>query len=181
MKKRTITLEVAYMLAEFTATDVPKLFIPSMINAALLHDTIEDTPLTEEEIAIIFDRTTATHVEGLTRVKPYGKISAEESLNLLVKQRRHETILIKMFDRVHNMQTLGAKSPEKIKKITEETIKSFIPFTIYLGITQIEKKLTELCYKYLPIKPFLIEKNLIAWEESSLPLFPIFQNGTYQI
>lgn len=56
----------------------------------------------------------AKHVEDLTRIKPYGKITAEESLNLLIKQQRYNTALIKFFDRVHNIQTLGAKSPEKI-------------------------------------------------------------------
>ncbi len=101
-------VEVAYLLAEFTAIEAPKLFIPSMINAALLHDTIEDTPLTEDDIIGIFDKNVANHVEGLTRIKPSGKISAEESLNLLTKQKRYDTSLIKIFDRIHNIQTLGA-------------------------------------------------------------------------
>lgn len=83
-------VEVAYMVAEFTAYEAPKLFIPSMLNAALLHDTIEDTLLTEENIAAIFDRNVATHVEGLTRIKPSGKLSAEESLNLLIQQKQHD-------------------------------------------------------------------------------------------
>ena len=76
-------IEVAIMLAEFVAEEVPKLYTAIMLQAALLHDTIEDTELTEEMITKIFRSEVARHVEGLTRIKPYGKISAEESLNLL--------------------------------------------------------------------------------------------------
>ncbi len=58
-------IEVAIMLAEFTAMEVPKLYIAVMLQAALLHDTIEDTKLTEEMIAEIFNQEVAKHVEGL--------------------------------------------------------------------------------------------------------------------
>ena len=91
------------MFAEFTAMEVPKLYTAVMLQAALLHDTIEDTRLTEEMIAEIFNQEVAKHVEGLTRVKPSGKISSEESLNILVKQKRYDTVLIKLFDRIHNL------------------------------------------------------------------------------
>ncbi|WP_341792963.1 HD domain-containing protein [Rickettsia endosymbiont of Ceutorhynchus obstrictus] len=172
-------IEVAYLLAEFTATEAPKLFIPSMLNAALLHDTIEDTPLTEENITRIFDRNIANHVEGLTRIKPYSKISAEESLNLLIKQKRHETALIKLFDRVHNIQTLGAKSPEKAKKIIEETLINFIAITLYLEIPQLRRYLTNLCYQSLAITP-LQDQFQISLLDNYQPLFPIFQNNILQ-
>ncbi len=69
------------MLAEFVAEEVPKLFTTIMLQAALLHDTIEDTELTEEAITEIFGPEVAKHVEGLTRIKSYGKISSGESLN----------------------------------------------------------------------------------------------------
>ena len=91
-------IEVAIMLAEFTAMEVPKLYNAVMLQAALLHDTIEDTELTEEMIAENFGEEVARHVEGLTRVKLDGKITAAESLNLLVKQKRYDTALIKLFE-----------------------------------------------------------------------------------
>ncbi|ABV73377.1 hypothetical protein A1E_02160 [Rickettsia canadensis str. McKiel] len=138
-------VEVAIMLAEFVTDEAPKLFTTNMINAALLHDTIEDTELTEEMITEIFEIEVARHVEGLTRIKSYGKISVEESLNLLVKQKRYDTALIKFFDRIHNVQTLGVKSPEKIRKIIEETLKVFLILSMYLGISQVKNKLIELC------------------------------------
>ncbi|CEO17128.1 GTP pyrophosphokinase rsh [Rickettsia monacensis] len=120
-------IEVAIMLAEFVADEAPKLFTSNMINAALLHDTIEDTELTEKMIIEIFGKEIAKHVEGLTRIKPHGKISVEESLNLLIKQKRYD---IKLSDRIHNVQTLAAKSPEKAKKIIEETLRNFVPLSI---------------------------------------------------
>ncbi|MEG8229975.1 HD domain-containing protein [Candidatus Rickettsia tasmanensis] len=85
-------IEVAIMLAEFVAEEAPKLYNAIMLQAALLHDSIEDTELTEEVITTIFGPEVAKHVEGLTRIKPYGKISSEESLNLLVRQKRYDII-----------------------------------------------------------------------------------------
>ena len=80
-------IEVAYMFAEFVAEEAPKLYNAIMLQAALLHDTIEDTELTEEVITTIFGLEVTNHVEGLTRIKPYGKVTAKESLNLLIKQK----------------------------------------------------------------------------------------------
>ncbi|MCC8418765.1 MAG: HD domain-containing protein [Rickettsia endosymbiont of Glossina mortisans submortisans] len=154
-------IEVAIMLAEFVADEAPKLFTSNMINAALLHDTIEDTELTEEMITEIFEIEVARHVEGLTRIKPYGKISAEESLNLLIKQKRYNTALIKLFDRVHNIQTLGAKSPEKARKVIKETLIHFISFATYLEIPVLTHRLIELCNENLGISSFKpIQQNI---------------------
>ncbi|WP_341792910.1 HD domain-containing protein [Rickettsia endosymbiont of Ceutorhynchus obstrictus] len=174
-------VEVAYMVAEFTAIEAPKLFIPSMLNAALLHDTIEDTLLTENDIIKIFDKDVANHVEGLTRIKPSGKISAEESINLLIQQKRHDTAVIKIFDRVHNLQTLGAKSPEKAKKIIGETFDYFVVLAEYLELKDIAYKLRQICYQYLSLKQQQ-EKSYSAIFEDKAPLLsPIFQNEVYQI
>ncbi|HJD60043.1 MAG TPA: HD domain-containing protein [Rickettsia endosymbiont of Omalisus fontisbellaquei] len=139
-------IEVAYMFAQFVAEEVPKLFTSNMINAALLHDTIEDTELTEEMITKIFGIEVAKHVEGLTRVKSYGKISAAKSVSLLIEQKRYNTVLIKLFDRVHNLQTLGVKSPEKVKKIIEETLASFLFIPVLFENIKLENYLYKLCY-----------------------------------
>ncbi|HJD60185.1 MAG TPA: HD domain-containing protein [Rickettsia endosymbiont of Omalisus fontisbellaquei] len=169
-------IEVAIMLAEFVANDVPKLFTSTMINAALLHDTIEDTDLTEEMIKSIFGVEVAKHVEGLTRIKPYGKITAEESLNLLIKQKRYDTALIKLFDRIHNIQTLGAKSPEKAKKIIEETLINFVTIATYFKIPVIKERLLFLCYQYLYPKDYQLKQSLMKFEDNFQPLYPAFQN-----
>ena len=139
-------IEVAIMLAEFAAKEAHKLYTAVMLQAALLHDTIEDTELTEEMITQIFGEEVATHVEGLTRIKPHGKISAEESLNLLIEQKRYNTALIKLFDRIHNLQTLGAKSPEKALKILRETITSFLLIPVLFEDIQLEDYLYKLCF-----------------------------------
>jgi len=152
-------IEVAIMLAEFVAVDAPKLYSAIMLQATLLHDTIEDTALTEELITQIFNAEVARHVEGLTRIKSYGKISAERSLELLIEHKRYDTALIKLFDRIHNLQTLGTKSPEKAKKIIEETLRKFLIFSIYLGIPKIKNKLLELSLKTLESNSIFSKSN----------------------
>jgi (p)ppGpp synthase/HD superfamily hydrolase len=113
-------IEVAYMFASYTAQAVHQLFNTNMIVTSLLHDTIEDTKLTEEMITQIFGSTIASQLEALTRIKPYGKISAKETLDLLIQQEKYDVALIKIFDRIHNLQTLGARSPEKALKVVRK-------------------------------------------------------------
>ncbi|WP_341756624.1 MULTISPECIES: HD domain-containing protein [unclassified Candidatus Tisiphia] len=144
-------IEVACMVAEYTAEEVRQLFKTDMIVTSLLHDTIEDTALTEEMIAKIFGSQVASQVESLTRVKPHGKISSKEILDLLSQQKRFDIILIKLFDRIHNLQTLGAKSPEKALKIVKETIGYFITLCVRLEIPTAEQQLINLCYQNLSI------------------------------
>ena len=72
-------------------------------------------------------------------------------------QSKKDLLLIKIFDRLHNMQTISAKPPEKIQKITKETLKEFIIIIMDLGktipnILPIEKKIIKLCYQHLLIK-----------------------------
>lgn len=115
-------IEVAYMLAQYTALELPQYFRTDMIVTALLHDTIEDTQLTEKMIAYIFGSQVASQVQDLTRVKPHGKISSAEIVEMLYKEKKHDVLLVKLFDRLHNIRTASAKSPEKAKKIIEETL-----------------------------------------------------------
>lgn len=144
-------IEVAYMVAEYTAQEIRQLFRTDMIVTSLLHDTIEDTALTKEMIARIFGSNVASQVESLTRIKPYGKISSKEILNLLSQQKRFDVALIKLFDRIHNLQTLGVKPPEKALKIVKETIAYFVTLCFYLEIPTAEQQLTDICYQNLPI------------------------------
>ncbi len=141
-------IEVAYMVSQYTALEIPRLFRTDMVVTALLHDTIEDTKLTERMIAHIFGNQIAIQVEDLTRVKMDRKISSGETLDLLFKQKKYDVALIKIFDRIHNLQTLGAKSPEKAKKIVEETVIHFITLAMHLKIPTVTKQIIELCYQY---------------------------------
>ncbi|WP_341753203.1 MULTISPECIES: HD domain-containing protein [unclassified Candidatus Tisiphia] len=139
-------IEVAYMVAEYSALNMPKYYRTDMIITSLLHDTIEDTTLTEDMIARDFGEQIANQVVDLTRVKSYGKISAAETMSILYSQNKKDILIIKLFDRIHNMQTIGAKSPEKIKKIVGETVQSFLAVCTYFGYIKLENHLYELCY-----------------------------------
>ncbi len=163
-------IEVAYMVAQYTALEIPRLFRTYMIVTALLHDTIEDTQLTEKMIAYIFGSQVASQVEDLTRVKPHGKISSAETLYLLIQQKKHDVALIKLFDRIHNLETLGAKSLEKAKKIVEETVIHFLTLSMHLKIPTVTKRIITLCCQHLSIP--LHE----AFVDNSQPFSPTFQN-----
>jgi (p)ppGpp synthase/HD superfamily hydrolase len=149
-------IEVAYMVAEYTALNMPKYYRTDMIITSLLHDTIEDTAFTEEMIAVIFSKQIARQVEDLTRVKSYGKISAADTLNILFQQKKDDVLLIKLFDRLHNMQTIGTKSPEKVKKIIRETLREFIVVAMYLGMPKIEQEFKKICLQKKIILPNFI-------------------------
>ncbi|WP_425360520.1 MULTISPECIES: HD domain-containing protein [unclassified Candidatus Tisiphia] len=138
-------IEVAYMVAEYTALEMPKYYRTDMIITSLLHDTIEDTTFTEEMIAVIFSKQIARQVEDLTRIKSYGKISAAEILNILFQQKKYDVLLIKLFDRLHNMQTIRAKSPEKVRKIIVETLSRFMSLSMYFNTPKIEQNFAKLC------------------------------------
>ncbi len=136
-------LAVAEMVSDY-------LFDTDAIIIAILHDIVEDTDVTVEMVKEWFGDNVAKGVEGLTRVKLYGKITSAEIIELLWRQGDKKTLLIKLCDRLHNMQTISAKSPPQIKKIVEETFKTFLILAIYLKIYTIEEKLSKLCYPYLP-------------------------------
>ncbi|WP_341793084.1 MULTISPECIES: HD domain-containing protein [unclassified Rickettsia] len=143
-------IEVAYMVAKYSSLQKQEFFRTDMIVTALLHDTIEDTEFTKAMITNIFGCKIACQVEDLTRIKLDKKISSAEMVNSLLLQNNKDMLFIKLFDRLHNMQTIGAKSPEKMKKIMLETLSVFITLSMYLGMPQIKEELIELYSKATP-------------------------------
>ena len=141
----THPLEVAYIISDYNLkTDV--------IVASILHDIVEDTEVTVEMIHGSFGQRIAEMVDRLTRDRPDGtKLSVEDILNNSYQEKDREVLLIKLFDRLHNIQTLGAISPEKVKKITKETLNFFIVTTMYMGYKNLEKTIYEICCKNLSI------------------------------
>ena len=141
----THPLEVAYIISDYNLkTDV--------IVASILHDIVEDTEVTVEMIHGSFGQRIAEMVDRLTRDRPDGtKLSVEDILNNSYQEKDREVLLIKLFDRLHNIQTLGAISPEKVKKITKETLNFFIVTTMYMGYKNLEKTIYEICCKHLSI------------------------------
>ncbi|WP_341793271.1 MULTISPECIES: HD domain-containing protein [unclassified Rickettsia] len=141
-------IEVAYMVAEYTAYMEQNFFTADIIITSLLHDTIEDTELNEEMITKIFGREIAIQVEGLTRIKPHGKITSAEMLKLLYHNLEKKLLIIKLFDRFHNIQTLKVKSPEKAKKIIDETLEDFLILAEYLKLPHIAQETAKFCKIY---------------------------------
>lgn len=137
----THPLEVAYMVSDYNLkTDV--------IVASILHDIIEDTEVTIKMIVDGFSWRIAEMVDRLTRDRPDGsKLSVEEILNNAYEEKDREVLLIKQFDRVHNIKTIVVKSLEKKKKMIEETIIHFLILAAYLENYNVENQLDKLCKK----------------------------------
>ena len=125
------------------------------IEAALLHDTIEDTDATHEDIAKQFSPTVADLVEGvskLTRVHYTSKAQEQmENLRkmLLAMSKDIRVILIKIADRLHNMRTMEYQTPEKQKQKSFETLEIYAPIAHRLGMQKMKWELEDLSLKYL--------------------------------
>ncbi len=123
--------------------------------AAILHDTIEDTPLTRDEIAADFGVTVAELVEGVTKLDKLQfqdrQEAAAESFRkmLLAMARDLRVILIKLADRLHNMRTLGAQSAEARTRIARETLEIYAPIAQRLGMNLMKAELQDLGFRAL--------------------------------
>jgi guanosine-3',5'-bis(diphosphate) 3'-pyrophosphohydrolase len=127
-----------------------------VITAALLHDVVEDTPVTTQELADTFGTKVAELVEGLTKLKLSASPrpaadSARVQLNnenlrklLLATTQDFRVILIKLADRLHNMRTLGALPAEKRARIARESLEVFAPLADRLGMGQLKGELEDL-------------------------------------
>ena len=131
----------------------PHCFKTDILVTSILHDTLEDTQLKKEQIECIFSQNIANQVEALTRIKIDRKISAANIVQLLwLHKNRDDVLLIKYFDRLHNLQTIKVKSPEKTLKTIDETLKQFISLGIYFKskipeMLIVEQQLIDLCYQ----------------------------------
>lgn len=91
----------------------------------------------------------AEMVDMLTRDRPDGtKLTIEEVITNAYKKADKEVLLIKLIDRLHNIQTIESMSTQKIEKIIAETLTNFIASSMYLGLLEIEQQLTESCMYY---------------------------------
>ena len=123
--------------------------------AALLHDTVEDTPVTYEDIKVRFGETVADIVDGMTKLAriPYTSKAEQEMENLrkmlLAMARDIRIILIKLADRLHNVRTLEARPEKKRREVALETMDVYSPIAHRLGITKVKWELEDLSLKYL--------------------------------
>lgn len=121
--------------------------------AALLHDVVEDTEYTVEDMERIFGPKIASMVDGLTKMSGVFNADTSEQAEyfrkvLLTLSDDVRVILIKIADRLHNMRTLGSMPLNKQIKITGETIYLFAPLAYRLGLYAIKTELEDLCMKY---------------------------------
>ncbi len=124
------------------------------ICAALLHDVVEDTDYTVEDIANIFGEKIAQIVDGVTKISggifgDKASVQAESFKKLLLTMSEDiRVILIKISDRLHNMRTLGSQLPGKQYKIAGETLYIYAPLAHRLGLNKVKEELEDLSFKY---------------------------------
>src|SRR6187431_1301242 len=141
-------LEVAAILTDLKLDD-------ATIAAALLHDTIEDTPTTRAEIDQIFGPDIGHLVEGLTKLKKLDLVSREakqaENLRKLLLAIADDVrvLLVKLADRLHNMRTLQFMPPDKRQRIAEETLDIYAPLAGRMGIQEMREELEDLSFQNL--------------------------------
>jgi guanosine-3',5'-bis(diphosphate) 3'-pyrophosphohydrolase len=147
-------MEVAYILAQM------KLDLPT-IAAGLLHDVVEDSQVSIEEIKKEFGEEVAFIVDGLTKLK-----SLPESVDKLTKQAESlrkiifamskdlRVILVKLADRLHNMRTLEYQAEHKRQRIAKETLEIYAPLAGRLGIDWVKCELEDLAFKHLYPKEY---------------------------
>jgi RelA/SpoT family (p)ppGpp synthetase len=141
-------LEVASILADFKLDD-------ATIVAGLLHDTIEDTEATHDEINSLFGEEIGTLVDGLTKIKKLDLVSkrAEQAENfrklLIAISSDIRVLLVKLADRLHNMRTLEHVSPAKRKRIAEETMDIYAPLAGRMGMQGLREELEDLSFHSL--------------------------------
>ncbi|UJF22518.1 bifunctional GTP diphosphokinase/guanosine-3',5'-bis pyrophosphate 3'-pyrophosphohydrolase [Shewanella sp. OMA3-2] len=133
--------------------------------AALLHDTIEDTPVTKEELAELFGVDVAELVEGVSKLdkikfRDKKEAQAENFRKMMMAMTQDiRVILIKLADRTHNMRTLGALRPDKRRRIARETLEIYAPIANRLGIHNIKIELEDLGFQaYYPMRYRVIKE-----------------------
>lgn len=143
-------ISVAYILTTLTVG-------PSTIAAGFLHDTIEDTGVTKEELAKEFNDEIAEIVEAVTKIgtlKYKGKDDPEYQASnhrkiFIAMAKDIRVILVKLADRLHNMRTLEYQPEASQKRIAAETLDVYAPIAHRLGISAIKNELEDLCFYYL--------------------------------
>jgi GTP pyrophosphokinase len=141
-------LEVAAILTDLKLDD-------ATIVTALLHDVIEDTPVTRAEIDQLFGPEIGKLVDGLTKIRRLDLVSkkAEQAENfrklLVAISSDIRVLLVKLADRLHNMRTLEHMKPESRKRISEETLDIYAPLAARMGMEKLREELEDNAFRWL--------------------------------
>ena len=137
--------------------------------AALLHDVMEDQGITKQELLEKFGNDVADMVDGLSKLDRLdfatkAQQQAESFRKMLLAMARDiRVILIKLADRLHNMRTLDAVSPEKRRRIARETLEIYAPISHRLGLNALYRELQDLCFQAIyPNRYRVLEKAILA-------------------
>ncbi len=159
-------LAVAYMLTEIHAG-------PSTIAAALLHDVVEDTDISLDYIEKYFGSDVAKIVDGVTKISKLKYMTKEKVLEkshqkiLVAMAKDVRVILVKLYDRLHNMRTLEFQTPEKQKRIAQETLDLYAPLAHRLGMYRLKAELEDLSFKYTNPEEYIRVLNLIKQQKAA--------------
>ena len=125
------------------------------IVAALLHDVMEDTEVSKAEIAERFGKPVAELVDGLSKLErlefqSYQDAQADNFRKMLMAMARDlRIVLIKLADRLHNLQTMAAVRPDKRRRVAHETLEIYAPIATRLGLNNISRQLQDLSFKHI--------------------------------
>ena len=159
-------LHVAYMLCELNAG-------PATVAAGLLHDVVEDTEVTLDDVRKRFGADVASIVDGVTKISQLKYMTKEKVLAkshqkiLLAMAKDVRVILVKLVDRLHNMRTMKFQSPEKQKRIAQETLDLYAPLAHRLGMYRLKAELEDLSYKYTNPDEYIRVFNMIKRHKSA--------------
>uniref|UniRef100_A0A7S3E5N6 GTP diphosphokinase n=1 Tax=Chloropicon laureae TaxID=464258 RepID=A0A7S3E5N6_9CHLO len=150
------------------------------VAAGLLHDVLDDTMMTEQQLREYIPHEVVDMVVGVSRMsqmsqmnrdlmmKKEGTVSSqkvevegESFKNMLLSMADVRVVLIKLADRLHNMRTLNALPAEKQRKIAEETMHVFVPLANRLGVWSIKAELEDLCFRYMNQVDFMALQNCL--------------------
>lgn len=156
-------LAVAYSLAEMRMDD-------AAISAGLLHDTVEDTSVTIEDIDVQFGEEVADIVDGVTKISLMTFDSKEEQQAenmrkmILAMAEDIRVLIVKLADRQHNMSTLDFQKPHKQHRIAQETMDIYVPLANRLGLHRLKLRLEDLSFRY--IKPDMFNQ-ITEWLDNN--------------
>ncbi|HKX29823.1 MAG TPA: bifunctional (p)ppGpp synthetase/guanosine-3',5'-bis(diphosphate) 3'-pyrophosphohydrolase [Blastocatellia bacterium] len=164
-------LSVAEILAEM------KLDVPT-VSTGLLHDVVEDTLVTLDDLKGVFGDEIAHLVDGVTKISNLGKKMSKEEAQaenlrkmVLAMVDDIRVVLVKLADRLHNMRTLKYLKPEKRQRIAQETLEVYAPIAHRLGISKIRAELEELAFQYLDPEGYQRLKGEVELRRASTEAF----------